>query len=132
MADRYQVAQGFDNTGGLADIATTHDPKCPGISDGELFWAGDGLEYEEGYREADLVWGFLTLADMDAFMDQVGLNSTTKSVEITIRMPTNFGRAMTNFNAVISRPSFPDDTYYAGAGKYGETVFRLSSVREIA
>jgi len=125
----YQIAAGWDNTGGLADFSylTRKPPRMAGITYGETRVAGDHLEYEDGYRVAELVYGWLTKTEIAALLSQFGLSDSTISAKVTIKLPANASRTFTNYNAVIHAPKYPDDgEHYFGVWR--DVTFPLSQI----
>lgn len=102
----YQVATGYNNVAGYADIVV--QPRVAGLKAGRRTISGGGLLYEDGYQNTSLEYGFLTKAQYTALLAQFGLTSAT-SAKISITLPLNDGRAFDDFNAIIDRPDLPDN-----------------------
>ena len=127
----YQIAQAKDNVGGLADLNTTHDPRMVGLEYGKVDWGLDKKKYENSTRSCVLVWGFMTKTDLAAFMTQAGLSDTVLSAEVTIKLPANITRTLTNYNAIIHAPAFPDEAEYGGVNKYVNIEFLVSDIETV-
>lgn len=128
----YKVAQGYDQTGGLADFSTPHPPRCAGLRGGRRLMAGDGVMRQDGKRNTVLEFSFFSAAQVSALLTQLGLSYETETIsgEFTLTLPSNQDRAFGNYNAVITLPDPIADTAF-DRGKwlpYGLTVTNISEI----
>ena len=107
----YQVALGFNNVGGLADL--TIQPKCLGLQEARRLTNGNKKVIGDGGYITQLAYAGLRLDDWLVVLTQFGLESGLLSNEITISLPDNLTRAFANYNAVIELPSFPNEANYS-------------------
>lgn len=120
----YQIAAGWNNAGGLTDIAV--QPRMAQLAPGRRQTAGDGVVYEDGFESGVLNYGYLIKADYSALLTQFGLTSAA-SAKVTIRLPRNSDRTFQNYNAVIVRP----DNLQFERGKWLDVNFKLQRIEAI-
>ncbi len=120
----YKIATGWNNEAGLADISV--QPRMVTLSPGRRQTAGDGLIYEDGFMNASLDYGFLTVDDYEALLTEFGLTSAA-SAKVTVSLPQNIDRTFDNYNAIIIRPEAPRFE----RGKWLDISFRLTRIEVI-
>lgn len=97
----YQYADGYDNAGGLADIAVPFGQSTP-ITPGVLRENGNGVVIEDGKASQQWIWSFITYDDHDTLLTQLGMTST-RSKQATIRTRQNEDGAFANYNAILTK-----------------------------
>lgn len=128
MAELYEVAAGWNNTGGYGTL--TPQPKSIGMKAGRRTQTGDQNIYQDGFYNVELRWGFLRKSQYTALCSQFGVAEGTPSAQVTLRLPQNIGRAFADYNAVVILPDMPDDNRYEFLA-YQEIVFRVVNVVKI-
>lgn len=118
----YQIASGYDNVAGLTQLDP--QPRCPGINSGRTIVSVDGMIYEDGYGNADLIYTVLTKDEYDSLLTQMGLTSV-KSAQVTVSLPQNQDRNFSNYNAIITKP----DPQYKDFWK--DVIFRLTRIEGV-
>ena len=97
----YQIADGWNNTGGLADLVI--QPASPGgLQIPQRVNADSGDAYHEGEMFMDLVYSLNE--DRAALETQLGVSITVASNQVTIRLPDN-NYTFANFNAWVEYPT---------------------------
>lgn len=105
----YQIADGYNNAGGLADISI--QPATNGLRAGRRIVAGNGQVIEDGFYTTELVYGYLTATQYTTLLSEFGLSGVVAN-EVTIRLPQNDGRAFANYNAIIIKPDMPSEARF--------------------
>jgi hypothetical protein len=111
----YQVAQGHDNSGALANI--TPQPRCSGVRYARRTYSADGQVYEDGALLS--AWEFTAISESEyaALLIAFGLTAAA-SAAITARTVISNDRTFGIVNATIIRPA--------------EARFREGVLRDIA
>ena len=96
----YQVADGFDNEAGFADVSP--QPKSEGIKPSRRTYGGDGSVYDEG-TYVELVFNMIPdVASYQSLLNQFGVQSAlTNDVTVKVRNETF---AFVNKNGTAIRP----------------------------
>ncbi len=128
MAEKYMVAAGHNNAAAYGTL--TPQPKMLGMRVGRRTQTGDEKFYDDGFKNCELKWGFLTKAQFSALCTACGVADGTPSALVTIRLPRNVGRAFADHNAVIVLPDMPDEATY-DMTVYQDIRFRVVNIREI-
>lgn len=116
----YQIASGYNNTGGYATIAP--QPTCRGVQYAYEDTPLGSVQISNGY--AELRFSVLTASEYSTLLTTLGLATVTRK-EVTVSLPLD-DRTAGNFNAIINRPRSLE---YQGF--YKEVVFPLFNVEEI-
>lgn len=98
----YEAATGYNNTAGYVELDPP--PRLEVIEDGRIEIAGDGLSYADGFKQGELIWGYLTTTQFTALLTIFGLTSA-KSARITISLPIDNNRDHDDCNAIIEKPN---------------------------
>lgn len=128
MAELYEVATGHNNTGGYGTL--TPQPKMLGMRVGRRVQTGDENFYDDGYKNCELKWGYLTKAQFTTLCTAFGVGDGTPGALVTIRLPRNVGRAFADHNATVVMPDLPDEASY-DMTVYQDIRFRVVNIREI-
>lgn len=125
----YLVAVGHNGTASYGTVDP--QPKCRGMRWGRRMLAGDGLEYEDGFRSAAWQYGYLTVAQMGTLLSQFGLGEGTPSAFVTVRTWRNSDRVFADYNATMLMPEIPDSGGYYDMTVYQNVEFRLVRLEEL-
>lgn len=115
--ERPKVAVGHNNAAGLVNFASPPngvDPNTPAVQDGIIHIAISGKVSEDGDRSSEFRWPtkIPSVVKLDA-LTKCGLSHTTKSANVTVRLPSNADRTVwANYNAVAFYPA--DDEFLMG------------------
>lgn len=115
--ERPKVAAGHNNAAGLANFASPPsgvDPSTKVVLDGIIHISVSGKVNEDGDRSAVWVWDgkIPSAVKLDA-LTKCGLSNTTKSANVTARLPSNADRTVwANYNAVAFYPA--EDEFHMG------------------
>lgn len=125
----YLIAVGHNNTAGYG---TPHpQPQCRGMAYGRRTLAGNGIEYEDGYRSSVWRWGYMTGAQKIAFEAQAGLGEGTTSAAVTVCTTRNSDRTFANYNATILLPDIPESGSRFEFTVWQDVEYRLVRLEEI-
>ena len=98
----YQAADTWDNEAGLADLDP--QPATPnGIQTAGRVYAADGSSYPDGQMFVELVWSVMTNEQKNAIDTALGVNDTTTSNAVTLRLRGNDGD-FANYNGTVHSP----------------------------
>jgi len=129
----YQIAKGWDNTAGLADIADEtlkiYPPRNPITSPARVLTAVDGTAVADGAKTAALVFDdYLTTERMHSLLVQFGLRTgyaELESAKVTVRIP-GVGRDWKTWNAIIYHPH----AEYI-LSRFRDVSFRLALIKRV-
>lgn len=93
----YQVAIGFNNAAGLADISP--QPKSSTVYR-KVEVAVDQTVQQVGFDRIILYFSALTAGELNTVLSAFGLSFTTLSNEVTVSVPVSADRTFSNYNAV--------------------------------
>lgn len=120
MADQYEVATGFDNSGSLAKLDP--QPASPGIASNDRKHSVALTPYDAGQYTTLEYNGALPVDDLVSVLSQLGLTNAISS-EVTLRLNSDV-RTWTNKNCVIIKPQpYEDMSFQRGAGWYNKIIF---------
>lgn len=96
----YQVADGYNNAGGLATLSL--QPKSEPMQPGIIRTNGEGVVIEDGKPTQTWRFSFITYSDYETVMTELGL-LTARSGKKTIRSRQNSDGEFANYNAILTR-----------------------------
>ena len=129
----YQIAQGWDNTSGLADIEDgtlkIYAPRTPITAPVRIITTLDGAAVADGAKTATLTFDdYLTTERMQSLLTQFGLRTGSaelESAKVTVSVP-GVGRDWKTWNAIIYHPHA---TYRLG--RFRDVQFRLALIERV-
>lgn len=102
---KYQIALGYNNAAGLANILV--QPATPSrIQYDKRNYAADGTTTPAGEPYVDLVYSILDNAEFPALNAQFGITLLVPDRQVTIRIKQDDG-TFANYNAMIHYPENP-------------------------
>lgn len=123
----YQIADGFDQTGSLADVLV--QPRCEGIIYPDRIVALDDTEYDDGYGLTKWEYSMLTSDQFNALLAQFGLSSTVLTNDVTISTRID-DRTFANYNGKIVLPINGKERKYR-RGFWRDVTFRIKQLEAI-
>ena len=121
----YQVAIGFGNTAGLADISP--EPASPnGVQWPAQSVTGDGNSEFIGFQFMDLVWNSLERSDYNSIRTQFGFTDVVASKEVTVRI-----RFPNDLFAIRNAIAIQQITNRRGFAFWQNLIIRLKHIQTI-
>ena len=107
MASGYQIADGYNNAGAFVTMDVDgRPPRTPGQVFGRIRTNGEGVQREDGFRSATLIYSYLTADEYDTLVfTTMGFSASEVSNKVTIAIPDRDNRGFVNYNAVIALPT---------------------------
>lgn len=108
---KYQIADGWNNTGGLADLIV--QPATPSrIEVPDRNYSADGLTTPAGEPYVDLIYTILSNDEFPALNTQIGVSLLVPDNLVTIKVRKDDG-TFGNYNGIIH---YPDKAQHVMAG----------------
>lgn len=123
----YQVADGHDQAGSLADV--TSQPKSDGVFFTREITGLTGIAYDAGTAWFEWQYSSIMAADLATLLTELGVPVGTKSNEVTVNTrqdPVN--NTFANYNAVVKHPDLDGKPKY---GRYRNVVVRFTDATEL-
>lgn len=103
----YKIADGYNNTGSLADFETTigRPPRIEQLRPGRRRIDHEGVTKEDGFPSTELEYSYLSASEFSSLLTVFGLDySGNTANKVTIALPDNTSRTFANYNGIISLP----------------------------
>lgn len=127
--NQYMIADGNDNTAGLAGVSP--QPSSDPIVPGRLTWSASRTRYADGMSHTNWIFTSVTPDEYEALLTAFGLSDSARSNAVTIRTKKNDGRTYANYNAIIHLPDEDRELKFRRPADLYEVEFLITDMEAL-